>query len=123
MIKILPSVNNIDFCGRVVREPYISKSGNVMYFDLIRNYGGGKAPVVNTFVYFKPKDGFPEFIKKGAPVIAHAYFQPVTWEDKDKKVHEDVQMVIKKVELAELVTKEIKDGEAIEDDAVEINAE
>lgn len=108
--KILPSVNNIDFCGRVASTPRKSKSGNVMRFDLIRNFGGGKAPVIMEFVMFKPKDGFPEFLKKGAPIIAHAYVNPVSYERDGEQV-EEVQKVIKKIELAELVEKEIPDTE------------
>ena len=114
--KILPSVNNIDFCGRVLSEPRLSKTGNVMYFELIRNFGGGKAPVIMEFVYFKPKNGFPSFIKKGAPVIAHAYVSPVSYE-KDGKPVEEVQKVIKKVEEAELVIKQYADNEEAPEEA------
>ena len=120
--KILPKVNNIDFCGRVLNEPHVSKSGHVMYFDLIRNFGGGKSPVIMTFVYFKPKSGFPAFLKKGAPVVAHAYFNPVSY-DKDGELVEKVQMVIKKVEEAVLETKEYADNGPApeeEEDAVEV---
>lgn len=111
-IKILPSVNNLDFCGRVYSNPTVSASGNVMRFDLIRNFGGDKQPVIMSFVMFKPKAGFPDIIKKGAPVIVHAYFTPNTWTDKDGNVHEDVQKVVKRVEAAELIEKKLSDEEA-----------
>lgn len=113
-VKILPSVNNFDFCGRVMRTPLVSENGNVMVFELIRNFGGDKKPVIVRFTMFKPKEGFPEFLKKGAPVIAHAYVTPNSWTDKDGNLHEEVQKVIKKVELAELVTKTLKDDEPID---------
>ena len=113
--KILPSVNNIDFCGRVHYEPRFSKNGNVAYFDLIRNMGGGKAPIVMSFVMFKPKKGFPEFLKKGQPIIAHAYLNPVSYT-KDGEPVEEVQNVIKKIELAELIDKTYKDDESPEED-------
>ena len=109
-IKILPSVNNIDFCGRVTRDPFISKNGNVMFFELIRNFGGDKAPVVMSFVMFKPKKGFPDFIKKGNPIVAHAYVSPVAYTNKDGEPVEEVQKVIKRVELAELVEKQVEDN-------------
>lgn len=118
-IKVLPSVNNIDFCGRLVREPYVSKSGNVMIFDLIRNFGGEKAPVIMTFVMFKPKSGFPAFLKKGAPVIAHAYVTPVAYTNKDGEPVEEVQKVIKSVEEAVLVEKKVSDEEAAEAEAAD----
>ena len=123
--KVLPSVNNIDFCGRVYHEPHISKSGNVMYFDLIRNFGGEKAPVIMSFVMYKqPKDAFPEFLKKGMPVVAHAYVKPVSYE-KNGELVEEVQKVIKRVELAELVERVVKDDadapEETEGDAVEVS--
>lgn len=108
-VKVLPKVNNFDFCGRVVSEPFVTKDGKVMTFQLIRNFGGGKAPVVVTFTYFKPKNGFPEILKKGAPIIAHAYVTPNVWKDKRGVEHEEVQKVIKTVELAELVEKKLKD--------------
>lgn len=111
-IKILPSINNIDFCGRVYTEPTVSQSGNVMRFELIRNLGGNHPPVIMSFVMYKPDNGkFPEFIKKGAPVVAHAYVTANTWVDKDGNPQEAVMKVIKKVEPAELVEKKIKDGE------------
>lgn len=119
-VKILPSVNNFDFCGRVYRKPFLSKNGNVMNLELIRNFGGDKAPVIVSFVYYKPKNGFPEFIKKGAPIIAHAYVTPNVWTDKDGNVHEETQKVIKKVELAELVTKTINDDETVEGEAIDL---
>ena len=114
--KVLPSINNIDFCGRIIRDPHVSKSGNVMYFDLIRNFGGDKAPVIMSFVMYKPKDGFPEFLKKGMPVVAHAYVKPVSYE-KNGELVEEVQKVIKRVELAELVERVVKDDDQTAEDA------
>ena len=115
-IKVLPNVNNIDFCGRVLREPYVTKSGNVMFFDLIRNFGGNKPPVIVSFVMFKPKNGdFPEFIKKGNPVTAHAYMTPVSYTDKNGEEKEEVRRVIKKVELAQLVERKVKEDQKVDD--------
>jgi len=110
-IKILPTVNNIDFCGRVVKDPYVSENGNTMFFELIRNFGGNKLPVKMSFVMFKPEGGFPDFIKKGTPVTVHAYFTPVSYKNKEGKTVEEVQKVVKKVEIAELVEKKIKTAE------------
>lgn len=109
--KFLPNINNIDLCGRIYTTPLISKSGNVMNFDLIRNFGGDKQPIINSFVMFKPKDGFPEFLKKGAAIIAHAYQAPNNWTDKDGNIHEEIRNVIKRVEVAELVEREVRDDE------------
>lgn len=108
-INLLPNVNNMDFCGRVVYEPTIK--GNVCRFSLIRNFGGGKAPIIVDYVFYKPKNGFPEFLKKGAPIIAHSYVTPQNWTDKDGVEHEEVVKVIKSVELATLVPKKIKVSE------------
>lgn len=108
--KVLPNVNNLDFCGRVVADPFVTKNGNVMFLKLIRNFGGDKPAVTMEFVMFKPKEGFPEFLKKGAPVVAHAYITPVSYTDKNGKEVENVQYVIKKVELAELVERKVKDS-------------
>ena len=118
-IKVLPKINNIDFCGRVANEPYISPNGNVCRFSLIRNFGGGKNPVVMDFTYFKPKKGFPQFLKKGAPIIAHAYVTPQTWTDKDGVEHEEVVKVIKSIEEAQLVERTIKEGTSVPDNAGE----
>lgn len=108
-IKVLPKVNNIDFCGRVVYEPTITKSGKLCLFSLIRNFGGDKAPVIMDFVFYKPEAGFPDFLKKGAPIIAHAFVTPRVWTDKEGKEHQEVEKVIKTIELATLVEKTIKD--------------
>ena len=110
-VKILPPINNVDFCGRVVREPYISASGKTMFFDLIRNFGGDKKPVVMTFVMFKPKNGFPDFLKKGKAVIAHAYYSPVTYTNKEGNEVDEVNRVIKSVEEAVLVEKTVSGDE------------
>lgn len=105
-INVLPNVNDMAFCGRVVYEPAIK--GNVCRFSLIRNFGGGKAPIIIDYVFYKPKNGFPEFLKKGAPIIAHSYVTPQTWTDKDGVKHEELVKVIKSVELATLIQKKIK---------------
>lgn len=127
-IKILPKVNNIDFCGRVLSKPFFSKNGNVCRFELIRNFGGGKAPVIMSFVMFKPKAGFPDFLKKGSPIIAHAYVNPVAYEGKDGEMVDEVQKVIKTIELAQLVEKQVEDNDTeaqaeaeTDESAVEIN--
>lgn len=125
-IKVLPNVNDFAFCGRVISEPTISASGKVCRFSLIRNFGGNKAPVIVSFVYYKPKNGFPEFLKKGAPIIAHAYVTPDAWTDKDGVEHEEVIRVIKTVELATLVEKKIHDNapeapEAAGEEAIEVS--
>ena len=124
-IKVLPTVNNIDFCGRVVRDPYIS--GKTMFFDLIRNFGGDKSPVSMSFVMYKPKNGdFPAFLKKGAPIVAHAYYSPVSYTDHEGKTVENVYKVIKTVEEAVLVEKKVADDEAsqaAEDKGAESNVE
>lgn len=109
-VKLLPNVNNMDFCGRVLYEPTISKSGNVCRFSLIRNFGGGKAPVIIDYVYYKPNDGFPEFLKKGAAIIAHSYVTPNNWTDKDGNEHQNVEKVIKSIEIAQLVERKVKDN-------------
>lgn len=128
-IKILPSINNIDICGRITSDPIVSTNGNVMLFNIIRNFGGDKDPILVDFVYFKPKDGFPTFLKKGAPVIVHAYYKPNVWTDKDGVEHKDVQKIVKKVELAQLIEKQIKNGSEeageaeADDEAPDIKAE
>lgn len=125
-IKVLPNVNDFAFCGRVIAEPTISASGNVCRFSLIRNFGGNKAPVIVNFVFYKPKDGFPEFLKKGAPITAHAYVKPDSWTDKEGVEHEEVIKVIKTVELATLVEKKIRDNapattDATGEEAIEVS--
>ena len=115
-INVLPNINNIDFCGRVLREPYVTKNGNVMFFDLIRNFGGNKPPVITSFVMFKPKNGeFPAFLKKGAAVVAHAYVTPVSYTDKNGEDVQEVRRVIKRVEEAQLIQKTVKADEKVDD--------
>lgn len=113
--KILPSVNNIDFAGRLSSDPRLNNSGTVITFNVIRNFGGDKSPVLLTFVMFKPKNGeFPKFLKKGAPVIVHAYFNPNVWTDSHNETREEIQYVVKTVEKAELVEVSKKDAAAAE---------
>ena len=109
-MKILPSINNIDFAGRVWSEPRLNGTKTVMTFDLIRNFGGEKSPVILTFTMFKPKKGFPAFVKKGAALEVHAYFNPNTYTGKDGEQHEEVQYVVKNVKEAELVEKDAPDS-------------
>ncbi len=123
-IKILPSVNNIDFAGRVYTEPQVN--GNRMRFSLIRNFGGDKEPVILNFVVFKNgKKEFPACIKKGAPVVAHAYFAPNVYTKSSGEEVREIQFVAKKVEPAELVEKKLKGDEPADADAepIEINVE
>ena len=109
IIRVLPKVNNMDFCGRVVYEPDFSASGKVCRFSVIRNFGGGHAPVIIDYVYYKPKNGFPDFLKKGAPVIVHSYLTPQKWTDENRVEHEQVTKVVKSIEQAQLVDKKIND--------------
>ncbi len=110
IIKVLPNINNMDFCGRIFYEPSFSPNGNVCRFSVIRNFGGNKAPVIVDYVFYKPKNGFPEFLKKGSPVIVHSYVTPQKWVDKDGVEHEQVTKVVKSVELAQLIEKKFKDN-------------
>ena len=129
-IKILPSINNIDFAGRVYSEPQIN--GNRMRFSLIRNFGGDKEPVILNFVAFKTdKKAFPEVIKKGAAVVVHAYFSPNVYRNKSGEEIREIQFIVKKAEAADLVEKKYEEGapapaadaEAIDIDLEEDNAQ
>lgn len=109
-VKLLPNVNNMDFCGRIVYEPNFSSNGNVCRFSVIRNFGGGKSPVTIDYVYYKPKKGFPDLLKKGKAVIVHSYVTPNKWVDKDDVEHEEVIKVVKSIEEAVLVEKQVKEN-------------
>lgn len=100
--KVLPNVNDFKLGARVASDVNYSKSGNVATFDVVRNFGGDKEPVFRKVTMFKPKDGFPEGLKKGAPVKLSAYFTPDNWVDKDGKQHHDVAIVVKKLEVVTL---------------------
>lgn len=105
-VKILPSINNLDWAGRVVADPYIS--GKTCRFDVIRNFGGGKQPVTITFTLFKPSNGdFPAVIKKGEPVVVHAYITPNSYTNKKGEEKTEIQYVVKSIERAELIEKTI----------------
>ena len=125
-IKILPKINNIDFAGRVYAEPQVN--GSRMRFSLIRNFGGDKEPVILNFVAFKTgKKDFPDFVKKGAPVVVHAYFAPNVYKKSSGEEVREIQFVVKKIEPAELVEKQLKAGDNTPADAeaepIDINIE
>ncbi len=118
--KVLPAGNNIDYAGRVYGN--VTVTGNVARFSLIRNFGGGKGAAVLDFVMFKKEgESFPEILKSKAPIVAKAYFNPDTWTDSNDVKREEIQYVIKSVEEAKLVEKEIETEDASGEEGVDVS--
>lgn len=101
-IKLLPNVNDILLVGRLYREPQFNEKKTVATLTVIRNFGGDKGTVIETFTMFKPKDGFPEFLKKGAPVEVHAYVNPNHWKNSQGQERDEVQFIVKTVAEAKV---------------------
>ena len=111
--KILPGINDIAFSGRVVNDPVINEAGTCAMFKLIRNFGGDKEPVVIDLTWLRRSSdpAFPEWLKKGVPVTAHAFVNPAVYTDKDGNEVKKTQFVVKKAEQAALIEKTYADNE------------
>lgn len=101
-IRLMPKENDFLLVGRLYREPQFNEKKTVATLVVIRNFGGDKGAVKQTFTMFKPKNGdFPSFLKKGTPVEVHAYVVPVHWTNKDGEQRDDLQYVIKTIKAVE----------------------
>lgn len=111
-IKKLPSLNNVEFSGRLAEDPDIK--GKRARFTLLRNFGGDKGYADLTFDLFSDNSQFPEYLKQGSAVTVKAYCEPDNWLNKDGEKRHRVNFVVKKngISLAELTQVSLDSKEA-----------
>lgn len=103
------SVNNVDITGRLYADPEMTDKRCILH--LIHNVAKDVTPVFRDVVAFdrtgSKKFNIPEnLLKKGAPVLVHAFFNPDNLTNEDGTVKRYVvELVAKKVEAAELVER------------------
>lgn len=99
----MKSTNNIILSGRLTADaqPMANESG--ARFSIAHNMGKDKAPLFVEFVQFAKNGRFTnkidfDLLKKGTPVLVHAFMRPDSYTNAEGKTINKIQYVVKKVE-------------------------
>lgn len=99
----MKSTNNIILSGRLTADaqPMANESG--VRFSIAHNMGKDKPALFVDFTYFAKNGRFTnkidtDLLKKGTPVLVHAFMRPDNYTNAEGKTIYKVQYVVKKVE-------------------------
>lgn len=112
-VEEVKSANDIQFAGRLIADPEIS--GRRCSFRVIRNFGGDTEPLALQFIMFNKDSKFPEVLKKGTPVTVKAYVSSNNYTGEDGEKYYRNEFIVKSVEKAELVEKQVEDKVTVEE--------
>lgn len=99
----MKSTNNIILSGRLTADaqPMANESG--VRFSIAHNMGKDKPALFVDFTYFAKNGRFTnkidtDLLKKGTPVLVHAFMRPDNYTNAEGKTISKFQYVVKKVE-------------------------
>ena len=112
----MKSTNNIILSGRLTADAKTNEQKSYAQFSIAHNMGKDKEPLFVDFVQFTKNGKFTnkidfDLLKKGTPVLVHAYMRPDSYTNANGQTIRKIQFVVKKVEAITEAEAEIADNQ------------